>query len=102
MTTPTILSTLQSDLSNGAVSVSSAVASFFASALVGWGSDEAKILNDAVSLLISKVQSGSSWEEASTAAYNEFYNEELAEGQKIALQLLSLISSLTSTLESIV
>lgn len=98
---PSILSTLGTALKSEETNAAAALLQFFSGSLISWGVDEAKILGDAVNTMIEDLQAGKTWEEAATDTYNGFYNEELAEGQKIALQFLTVISTIAQTAQAI-
>lgn len=102
------ISALTSKGSSVGASVISGVLSLFSTSLVTLAEDELVILGDAISSLKAKraaidpdTKQPFTWEQALTAAYNTFYNEEQTEAVKIATGILAAVGKVLSVAEGL-
>jgi hypothetical protein len=99
------LSGIISNLKSAAASGEATVIQFGENISVTLIADQATILAAAAEELASKVEAniaagqsiGDAWDSGLTATYNDFYNAELAEGQKIALSFLNVLASVAES-----
>ena len=96
------LTSIEGKLSTAGTTAAASIIGFFSTSLLTLAEDELAILGDAIEALYKSKQAGRTWEEALTDAYNEFYNEEVAEGSKIAMAFLEAVSKILATIEAAV
>lgn len=102
------ITALSTKASSAGSSVISGVLSLVTGGLVSLAEDELVILGDAITSM--KAKRGATdpttgqpftWEQALTAAYNTFYNEEQTEAVKIATGILSAVNKVLSVVEAL-
>jgi len=96
-----VVTDLKANLTTAEVSASSAILSFFSTALTGLAEDEIKILGDAINFLIQRKEAGDDWETALTAALNQFYSEEKAEATALAMSFLEAVGKILNGIKAV-
>lgn len=94
-----IIAVLQTNYAGKILLITTQIPTLLVQGLLTLVSDEGKILMDALNMLITDIKAGKSWSESLTAAYNTFYNEEQAEGGKVAMAFLETLAQIIGEVE---